>query len=193
MAQCLFISCASYQYQNHAPARDHYVYSDMDSNMYMINMVHGVIADTSYLYTKNNLPIEVLIWNAAGEISDTVYMTKPGKSTSDSCSDKKYESIKNEACRTTESIVKTIRTNTPGLRKIFERYLANNSYFSGRTKFRFVVSPDGRIKYIYLLGNTTGSHEFTLEVLKKINYWRFDPEAGQAFDEVTVPFFFSGQ
>src|SRR4051812_43832094 len=85
--------------------------------------------------------------------------------------------------RTTESILKVLRKNTPDLRHTYNKYLKTH-WFGGKVTFQFVIRPNGKIKFIYLLGNTSGDHDFALSLLEAVNQWSFEETQSTLCDVV---------
>lgn len=92
--------------------------------------------------------------------------------------------------RSTESILKVIRKQTPRLRHTYNDYLRNVS-FKGKVTLTFGIAPDGRISYLFPIGDTSGKPRFVQAVMKVVHRWKFEPVDSRAMDVVTVPFTFS--
>ncbi len=183
----LLTGCAGFL--NKIPERDVYRYTDLYQHQYNITLAYGEISDTSWVLDSSGKEIEVLKWkyHEKGVLSiDTIVGRNEGLKDSNSC-----DTNKNKSCRrSTESILKVIRKETPKLKGVYNKYLYGTS-FGGKVTVQFKIDPEGNVRYLYIKGNTTGVHDFALDVLKKINTWKFEKVEGQSLDVVTVPFTFS--
>lgn len=93
--------------------------------------------------------------------------------------------------RSSESILAVVRSHSPGLRHLYNTHLKANPGLGGKVTVRFAVSPSGRVVDAAIVSGTTGSRAFEIQVVEKIQAWRFDPIKALGNDIVTVPFNFS--
>lgn len=171
------------------PETETYAYSDLYAHEYRITLRKGKISDTSWLLDTAGQQLEVLKWNRShsGKDSiDTLVVFRNDGGKVDNC--KPGPGI---ICqRSTESILKVIRKATPGLKHTYNSFL--RSYrFGGTLTLQFKINPAGEIRVLYLLGNTTGQHDFGIAIMKIVNTWKFEKVDAASFDVVTVPFTFT--
>lgn len=93
--------------------------------------------------------------------------------------------------RSSESIMATIRSHSPGLRHIYNTFLKMRPGFGGKITVRFAVSPRGDVVDAALASTTTTFSEFDRRVLEAVSAWHFEPVKAFGNDIVTVPFTFS--
>ncbi len=93
--------------------------------------------------------------------------------------------------RSTESILRVIRTHTPGLRHTYNKYLKTNPGFKGKVTMKFTIAPSGSIIELVVVASTTGVSDFDSEIRDQIKSWKFESVKSKANDKVTVPFTFS--
>jgi len=170
-----------------------YHYNDQDGNMYSVKLKNGTIVDTSFVRNSVGEPLEIFIWKAGDKHhpKDTLFLEKENPPHPDICKDSLFLKQNKQKCqRSTQGILSTIRTETPKLRKIYNKYLKSGN-FRGMITIRFVISPPGKIKYIYLVGETTYFRDFVLEIIQDIDKWEFVKLDGNGYDIVSVPFTFS--
>jgi TonB family protein len=93
--------------------------------------------------------------------------------------------------RSSESILKAVRSHAPGLRHLYNTYLKANPGMGGKVTVRFAISPSGLVVDAAVDRGTTGNPEFEEKVLAQIRSWRFEAIKAIGNDIVTVPFNFS--
>jgi hypothetical protein len=171
----------------HPPAFEKYEYSDIRGNKYSIVLRKGKISDSSFLYSEKDSLIESIDWNKSDSIK-----TKPDSANAKPKSkiDSTTKGPDSSGQRSTESILKVIRDNTPHLRKAYNKHLRLRT-FGGKITLRFRIAPSGNIASLYLIGNTTGNQAFSMDVIKEVDAWKFDSVSQKSDDVVTVPFTFS--
>ena len=94
------------------------------------------------------------------------------------------------AVRSRNSIMRVIRSRTPGLRHIYNKFLKYNPGFAGKVSLRFTIAPSGKIIKISHVSSTTGVALFDAAVKNKVKKWNFNKiKSGNTV--ITVPFTFS--
>lgn len=92
--------------------------------------------------------------------------------------------------RSSSDVMKVIRTRTPGLRHIYNKYLKKKTGFQGKVTLRFTIAPGGEVISNAIVGSTTGYAEFDSEIRNAVSRWAFSKiKAGNT--TVTIPFTFS--
>lgn len=181
------VGCAGFL--KRIPDAENYEYSDIYHHRYKLRLKNGNIDDTSWITDSSGLPIETLKWWFNGKEKpkiDTILKNQAVISQQDSCTPTGSSNCQ----RSIESILKVIRNEVPKLKNTYDSYLKRYR-FGGIIRLMLKIGPKGEIKYFYLLGNSTGSHEFALEVLKLVDSWKFEKIDNKTFDIVTVPLTFS--
>lgn len=92
--------------------------------------------------------------------------------------------------RSASDIMKVIRTRTPGLRHIYNRFLKKNPGFQGKVTLQFTIAPGGEIITIAIKSSTTGYSEFDSEIKNTVGRWTFN-KVKSGNTTVTIPFTFS--
>lgn len=126
-----------------------------------------------------------LIGNAAGSIATKALK---GRLTPPSPTDIDMSSA--NSARSASDIMKVIRTRTPGLRHVYNKYLKKNPGFQGKVTLKFTIAPGGEIVSIAIVSSTTGYEEFDNEVKNTVGRWTFN-KVKSGNTTVTVPFTFS--
>lgn len=92
--------------------------------------------------------------------------------------------------RSASEIMKVVRTRTPGLRHIYNKFLKKNPGFQGKVTLKFSIAPGGEIISIAIVSSTTGYSEFDNEVKNAVGRWTFKKiKSGNT--TVTIPFTFT--
>ena len=92
--------------------------------------------------------------------------------------------------RSVSEIMQVVRSRTPGLRHIYNKFLKLRPGFAGKVTLTFTIAPGGDIVSIKLANATTGYDEFDAEIQDAVSRWRFKTiKAGNT--TVTIPFSFS--
>lgn len=92
--------------------------------------------------------------------------------------------------RSASDIMKVVRTRTPGLRHIYNKFLKKNPGFDGKVTLRFTIAPGGEIITISVVSSTTGYAEFDESIRKTVAGWTFS-KVKSGNTTVTIPFSFS--
>jgi TonB family protein len=93
--------------------------------------------------------------------------------------------------RSSESILREVRSRSPGLRHLYNTHLKKNPGLGGKVTIRFAIAPGGQVIDAAMVSSTTGSREFEEEVLNRVRTWNFGAIKAVGNDIVTVPFNFS--
>ncbi len=94
------------------------------------------------------------------------------------------------AVRSRNSIMRVIRSRTPGLRHIYNKFLKYNPGFAGKVSLRFTIAPSGKIIKISHVSSTTGVALFDAAIKNKVKHWNFNKiKSGNTV--ITVPFTFT--
>lgn len=92
--------------------------------------------------------------------------------------------------RSLQEVLQVVKSRTPGLRHIYNRYLRQQPGMEGKVTLRFTILPGGSIVRCDIASSTTGFTEFDEEVRKIVQTWNFKViPAGEA--TITLPFHFS--
>lgn len=92
--------------------------------------------------------------------------------------------------RSVQEVMQIVRSRTPGLRHIYNRYLKQRPGFQGKVTLRFTILPGGDVVTCDVASSTTGYSEFDNEIRSMVQTWRFKViKAGHA--TITIPFQFS--
>ena len=92
--------------------------------------------------------------------------------------------------RSASEILKVVRTRTPGLRHIYNKFLKKNPGFQGKVTLKFTIAPGGEVISIAIASSTTGYADFDNEVKNAVSRWTFKKiKSGNT--TVTIPFTFS--
>ncbi len=167
----------------------------LENRSYRVKLKNGLIVDTSYIRDSNSDLVEATVWRSPVEhysskiprnFHDSIISGRNiPKDTVTKGSDTLMDS------RTTESILKVFRVESPKLRHTYNDYLRKRNGFKGRITYKISISPSGKIIKLLLLEDTTNYKEFALVITQKIFEWRFGSVENKANDIVTVPFTFS--
>lgn len=97
---------------------------------------------------------------------------------------------KGNGTRSASSVMRVVRSRTPGLRHIYNKALKSKPGFSGKVTLRFTIAPSGKIINMSILSSTTGYSDFDSKVKAKVKRWVFGKiKSGNT--TVTIPFTFS--
>ncbi|MGL1901815.1 MAG: TonB family protein [Fibrobacterales bacterium] len=92
--------------------------------------------------------------------------------------------------RSKSSIMRVVRSRSPGLRHIYNKYLKKHPGFAGKVNLNFTIAPSGKIIKIKIVGSSTGVKAFDNEVKNKVRRWKFERiKSGNC--TITLPFAFS--
>ncbi len=92
--------------------------------------------------------------------------------------------------RSASEILKVVRTRTPGLRHIYNKFLKKKPGFQGKVTLKFMIAPGGEVISIAVASSTTGYADFDNEVKNAVSRWTFKKiKSGNT--TVTIPFTFS--
>jgi TonB family protein len=158
---------------------------EFQGNTYQLKIVDGAISDTSYIFDKSDTLIEKSVWtkmDSAHQINfiQTTLLEK----------NKTEYFPKDSSRRSTESILSVVRKATPTLRGTYNKYLKERPGFRGRVRLKIWINPNGDIRKIIILENTTKWKAFGLQILREIAMWKFEPVNDDNLDMVTVPITF---
>lgn len=92
--------------------------------------------------------------------------------------------------RSAADIMKVVRQRTPGLRHIYNKFLAKRPGFRGKVSLKFTIAPDGDVSKISVASSTTGYNEFDGEIKSAVSRWKFS-KVKSGNTTVTIPFDFS--
>jgi outer membrane biosynthesis protein TonB len=88
-------------------------------------------------------------------------------------------------------VYKRVRSYIGGLKYIYNGALRKNQNLKGNVTVRFVITPEGRVKEVSLVGTTLASEQVVDRILRKIYRWRFkELQSGEDF-VITYTFDFS--
>ena len=93
--------------------------------------------------------------------------------------------------RSTPSILVTVRSRSPALRRVYSKFLMLCPGLSGKVTLRFAIAPSGEVLDVALISSTTHLPEFDREVVRQVLGWRFEPIRAAGKDIVTVPLDFA--
>jgi len=94
------------------------------------------------------------------------------------------------ASRSASDVMKVVRTRTPGLRHIYNKYLKKNPGFQGKVTLKFTIAPGGEVVSNVIVASTTGVSGFDNEIREAVSRWKFSKiKSGNT--TVTIPFTFS--
>ena len=92
--------------------------------------------------------------------------------------------------RSASDIMKVVRTRTPGLRHIYNKYLKKKPGLEGKVTLKFTIAPGGEVISIAVVSSTTGHGEFDGEIKNAVGRWTFS-KVKSGNTTVTIPFTFS--
>lgn len=92
--------------------------------------------------------------------------------------------------RSSEDIMEIVNKRTPGLEKIYNKFLEKRNGFAGKVSLKFTIAPSGEIISISIASSTTGYSEFDREIKNAVSRWTFN-KVRSGNTTVTVPFTFS--
>ena len=92
--------------------------------------------------------------------------------------------------RSASDIMKVVRTRTPGLRHIYNKYLKKKPGLEGKVTLKFTIAPGGEVISIAVVSSTTGIGEFDGEIKNAVGRWTFS-KVKSGNTTVTIPFTFS--
>ena len=92
--------------------------------------------------------------------------------------------------RSAADIMKVVRTRTPGLRHIYNKYLKKKPGLEGKVTLKFTIAPGGEVISIAVVSSTTGHGEFDGEIKNAVGRWTFS-KVKSGNTTVTIPFTFT--
>jgi TonB family protein len=92
--------------------------------------------------------------------------------------------------RSASDIMKVVRTRTPGLRHIYNKYLKKKPGLEGKVTLKFTIAPGGEVINIAVVSSATGHGEFDGEIKNAVGRWTFS-KVKSGNTTVTIPFTFS--
>ncbi|MGL1935033.1 MAG: VIT domain-containing protein [Fibrobacterales bacterium] len=92
--------------------------------------------------------------------------------------------------RSKASIMRVIRSRSPGLRHIYNKYLKKHPGFAGILNVSLTIAASGKIISFTLESSSTGVTEFDNEIRNKVKRWKFERIASGECT-ITVPLAFS--
>ena len=92
--------------------------------------------------------------------------------------------------RSASDIMKVVRTRTPGLRHIYNKYLKKKPGLEGKVTLKFTIAPGGEVISIAVVSSTTGIGEFDGEIKNAVGRWTFS-KVKSGNTTVTIPFTFT--
>ena len=92
--------------------------------------------------------------------------------------------------RSAEDIMEIVNKRTPGLEKIYNKFLEKRNGFAGKVSLKFTIAPSGKIISISIASSTTGYSEFDSEIKNAVSRWTFN-KVKSGNTTVTIPFTFS--
>ena len=92
--------------------------------------------------------------------------------------------------RSAADIMKVVRTRTPGLRHIYNKYLKKKPGLEGKVTLKFTIAPGGEVISIAVVSSTTGHGEFDNDIKNAVGRWTFS-KVKSGNTTVTIPFTFT--
>ena len=92
--------------------------------------------------------------------------------------------------RSAADIMKVVRLRTPGLHRIYNKFLEKKPGFQGKVTLKFTIAPGGEVISISIASSTTGFGEFDGEIKTAVSHWKFS-KVKSGNTTVTIPFTFS--
>lgn len=94
--------------------------------------------------------------------------------------------------RSTESILKVIRKNTPTENiKVYRTFLQRYSNLEGKVTVKFAISSEGKVIKIMPISDSSKNPKFVNAIISTVEKWQFSKSGCEKPDIVTVPFTFS--
>jgi TonB family protein len=183
LAVVFLLSACSIGYE---PKDQIYEY-DLGGKTYRLRLVDGLLTDTAYVFSGDGALAEKSVWTS----KDTAGSKTRSFHQHVLFPEPKSPPVPWDSARSTGSILGTIRKMTPDLRHTYNKYLYRRPGFRGRITLRFRIGKEGGIKEVLILENTTGYRNFSLDIVREVAKWSFEPKATSSDDVVTVPFTFS--
>ena len=92
--------------------------------------------------------------------------------------------------RSLNEVLQVVRSRTPGLRHIYNKYLKLKAGFNGKVTLLFTILPGGDIAECRIVSSTTGYDDFDVEISDAVQKWKFKiiPSGNTS---ITIPFQFS--
>lgn len=106
----------------------------------------------------------------------------------------KPESIEGAASsnskRDPQAINLVVASHRASIKMSYEKFLKRDPNLKGKIAIKITIAASGSVSSVVVVENTTGNHEFELEVVRKIQLWQFEPVTD---GDVTVsyPFVFT--
>jgi len=92
--------------------------------------------------------------------------------------------------RSLNEVLQVVRSRTPGLRHIYNKYLKLHVGFNGKVTLLFTILPGGDIADCHIASSTTGLDDFDEDIRAAVLTWHFKTiPAGNT--TITIPFQFS--
>ncbi|MGL1902112.1 MAG: TonB family protein [Fibrobacterales bacterium] len=92
--------------------------------------------------------------------------------------------------RSKASIMRIIRSRSPGLRHTYNTFLKKHPGFSGRISMSLTIAPSGKVTSITIENSSTGVALFDNEIRNKVRRWKFERIASGDCT-ITIPLAFS--
>ena len=188
------ILCSCAGLFNTIPDREEYEYKDIDSSSYRLELFKGDISGICRIIGKTGDTLESIRWTRRDSVQrtpfwksvryyqrDTLFLGELPKREMDAC-DRDVRKRK----RGIEDYAKVVERSDKDLAETYYRF-SKVHRFGGQVEFRISVLPSGRVGRIYLLTNTSGDHDFALELLRIVNNLKFPPIESGCREEIIIP------
>lgn len=103
-----------------------------------------------------------------------------------------WEGSSKNGGRLRSDILRTLRTNYPSLRYLYNKRVEDTPGLTGAITVRFSVDSNGKILFCLMVSSTLGDSQLENEIVRKISSWKFCTiDTPGDVTEVIYPFHFS--